>query len=387
MEDLFKTCEDRLLRNGLADSGNALCGMADETISWNRHDDACALLKPLFSNLHVKSLVFARPAQPYRAIIDSLAEISSGIIRPKDSETRHFLKDLPVAETFSTDAIGLLLKHRTHVVIPQYGIVTIGAKTMDQAFVAFSSVCFACFVKFFSDFLKDAKSGKITRKQRKTFETIVDSLDSPAAFGGTLAKSPFASEDEMAAAICEAGRKIVELRLVDSNFGNISYNYKDMLFISRTGCFLDSLEGNIVACSLDESSPAPAKASSELPAHLRIIRNTGCRAVLHGHPKFSVILSMDCDLDACTHKEECHLRCPQSREVCAIPVVPGEVGGGPFGLCHTVPAAIKKSSGVIVHGHGVFTIDQTDFNGALKRLVDIENQCRIEYFKRVKEFT
>jgi ribulose-5-phosphate 4-epimerase/fuculose-1-phosphate aldolase len=173
---------------------------------------------------------------------------------------------------------------------------------------------------------------------------------------------------------------------VDSNFGNISYLFNNMLYISQTGSFLDELEGRIAGCSLDKSSPAPETASSELPAHLQLVRDTGSRAILHGHPKFSVILSMDCDMKDCNHRGKCHLVCPRDRDACGIPVVPGEIGGGPHGLCHTVPDAIKKTSGVIVYGHGVFTADPEDFNGALQRLIDIENHCRIEYFKRVSKY-
>jgi ribulose-5-phosphate 4-epimerase/fuculose-1-phosphate aldolase len=387
MEKAYNAHENRLIQNGLVEPGGIVLGMAGEHVSWNKFDTACAELEPLFKNLNIKSLLFARPAKPYDAIIDFLAETSGGIIYPQDSETRHFLSDLPVAESLTVDAIAPLLKQRNNVVIPHHGIVTCGAKTIEQAFVNFSSVCFACFVKFFSDYLKDARSGSVSQKQRAAYEAVVLHLDPPAALNQQLAQGPFATEQEMIASICEAGRKVVELRLVDSNFGNISYYYEDMLFISQTGSFLDSLEGHIVSCSLDEASPAPANASRELPAHLQIVRNTGCRAILHGHPKFSVILSMDCDNGSCEHQGECHLYCPKDRDACGIPVVSGEVGGGTHGLCHTVPKAVQDKSCVIVYGHGVFTIDQTDFNGALKRLIDIENQCRIEYFKRVEEFT
>jgi hypothetical protein len=68
-------------------------------------------------------------------------------------------------------------------------------------------------------------------------------------------------------------------------------------------------------------------------------------------------------------------------------VVSGEVGGGPCGLCHTVPDAVARSSAAIVYGHGVFTIDPIDFNGALDKLIDIETRCRIEYFNRLNKIS
>jgi ribulose-5-phosphate 4-epimerase/fuculose-1-phosphate aldolase len=66
-----------------------------------------------------------------------------------------------------------------------------------------------------------------------------------------------------------------------------------------------------------------------------------------------------------------------------VPVVAGEAGDGPFGLCHTVPPALQDHPGVIVYGHGLFTTGRDDFNEAFQRLVQIENTCRKEYFQRV----
>jgi ribulose-5-phosphate 4-epimerase/fuculose-1-phosphate aldolase len=331
-------------------------------------------------------MLFARPADPYGTIIDYLAQNAGGTICPKDSETRHFLIDLPVVDEWSADALIRMLSHRNSAIIQGHGIVAYGLDSLEQAFVTFSSVCFACFVKFFSDYLKDTRSGSVTQKQRAAYEAVVLNLDPPAALNQQLAQGPFASEQKMLEAICEAGRTVVELRLVDSNFGNISYLFKDRLYISQTRSFLDALEGRIVSCALDGPEPAPLTASSELPAHLQIIKNTGCRAILHGHPKFSVILSMDCDMESCDRQGECHLYCPKDRDACGIPIVSGDIGGGPHGLCHTVPNAIRDTSCVIVYGHGVFTSDPTDFNGALQRLIDIENQCREEYFSRIAQY-
>jgi len=55
-------------------------------------------------------------------------------------------------------------------------------------------------------------------------------------------------------------------------------------------------------------------------------------------------------------------RCPEKRLVGDVPIVSGEVGTGPYGLCHTVPAAMAGRQGVIVYGHGVFTMGRQDFN-------------------------
>jgi ribulose-5-phosphate 4-epimerase/fuculose-1-phosphate aldolase len=126
-------------------------------------------------------------------------------------------------------------------------------------------------------------------------------------------------------------------------------------------------------------------ASSELSAHRAIVQQTGRNAVLHGHPKFAVIMSLICDHDDCDQKNNCHRACPHPRRVAGIPIVAGEVGTGRYGLCHTVPPALASHPGVIVYGHGVFTAAQDDFRKALQQLLAIEGACRQAYFEQMHE--
>jgi len=384
MDQIFRIYEDKLLKSGLADPGAPLIGLLDARFSWNRDDIACAELERLFDHLSINSLVFSQPAEPYRSIVDYLAETSGGIIFPSDCETRTFLHDLPVSFNFSSESIILALKERKSVIIPGHGIITHGTVGLEQAYVTFSSVCFACFVKFFSDYLFDVKHGKINNRRQNLFDLLVKRLDPAPCFKASLMKGPFDSEMSVRKAIQEAGMLIVEHRLVDSYFGNISFCYNDTLYISQTGSSLDNLQGFIDPCPLDGSSCTAITASSELPAHLEIVKNTNGKAILHGHPKFSVILSMDCNIEKCECRGKCHIKCPHERFVCDIPVVSGEVGSGPHGLCNTVPEAIKDWPGVIVYGHGVFTTGKTDFNRPFKNLIKIENDCRAEYFNRIR---
>lgn len=385
MKSLLDSYAQRLYQSGLVEPGEAILGMADADLVWNTKDDACRVLAPLFEELNINALVFARPAEPYRTIIDHLAASApDGVIRPKDCETLTFLHDLPVANRFSIKTLIPLLSRLKCAIIPGAGIMAHGSISIEQPFITFSSVCFACFVKFFSDLLHEAKSGGLSSRSRRALETVVDILPAPSASVGRLASGPFQTEDQVRAAMSEAGKKMVSLQLVDSTFGNISYCHDNILYISQTGSFLDDLENCIDPCPTDNTSCTPITASSELTAHLQIVGQTGCRAVLHGHPRFSVILSMDCDLSDCPGRNQCHRACPEKRDVCAVPVVPGEVGAGPYGLCRTVPNAVAGSSAAIVYGHGVFTIDLVDFNGALDKLIDIETRCRIEYFNRLE---
>jgi len=386
MDQIFPTYEDKFLKNGLADPGAPLLGLLDARLSWNRGDKACAVLEKLFEHLNMNSLVFSQPAEPYRSIVEYLGETSGGTIFPSDCETRTFLHDLPVSFNFSSESIISALKERKSVIIPGQGIVTYGTVGLEQAYVTFSSVCFACFVKFFSDYLYDIKHGKINNRRQNLFDLLVKKLEPAPCFKGSLMKGPFDSEMSVYQAIQEAGLLTVEHRLVDSYFGNISFCYNNTLYISQTGSSLDNLQGFIDPCPLDGSSCTAITASSELPAHLKIVKTTGSNAILHGHPRFSVILSMDCDIENCECKGQCHMKCPHERFVGDIPIVSGEVGSGPYGLCNTVPEAIKGRPGVIVYGHGLFTTGETDFNRPFKNLIKIETHCREEYFNRVRSF-
>jgi ribulose-5-phosphate 4-epimerase/fuculose-1-phosphate aldolase len=180
----------------------------------------------------------------------------------------------------------------------------------------------------------------------------------------------------------QTGRFMVEHRLVDSFFGNISYLAGDTLYISQTGSSLDELEGCIDPCPVDGSLSTGITASSELTAHLRIVKETDHRSILHGHPKFPVILSLDCDETDCALDGQCHIRCPKERFIADIPVVPGEVGTGPHGLCHTLPPAINGKRGVIVYGHGLFTTGKSDFVEPFANMKAIEEACKKQYLAR-----
>jgi ribulose-5-phosphate 4-epimerase/fuculose-1-phosphate aldolase len=183
------------------------------------------------------------------------------------------------------------------------------------------------------------------------------------------------------AEISRVGRYTVEKGLVDSFFGNISAFDGSTIYISQTASSLDELEGHIVPVPMDGSSTAGISASSELPAHKAIYLSTDYHAVLHGHPKFSVIMSMYCTEEGC-HIEDCTRNCDRKRSVCGAPIVTGETGAG--GLGRTVPPAVRESGACIVYGHGVFAAGRSDFREAFARMVEIENRCREKYFRLVK---
>jgi ribulose-5-phosphate 4-epimerase/fuculose-1-phosphate aldolase len=383
MQNILQKYAAKLVRAGLTETGGALIGLRGAQTLWSREGEACAALETVMAAIDKQAILFAEPAEPYRTIIEYLAETSGGVIEPRDFETRIFLHDLPVLQEFEPQAVAAALKRRRSVVIAGRGVVTFGKTGPDAAFVIYSSVCFACFVKFFSDTLYHVRRNSVDHRRRSVLKKVMERLDPPSATAGTLMNGPFSVEGRILSAMEEAGRLMVDCRLVDSSFGNISYFADPVLYISRKGGALDELHGRIVPVSLADPAAPTERASTEFPAHRDIVLATGRRAVLHGHPKFAVILSMDCEKDDCEGRDSCHIRCPQERFVCDIPVVAGEAGAGPFGLCHTVPPAMRDHRGVIVYGHGLFTAGKHDFNEAFERLAAIENACRREYIRRV----
>lgn len=380
MIQLCRKYAAKLVAQGLCAEGEPLVAGLDADLVWNREDSRCSELAKLFDALSINSLVCARPTEPYATIIDFLAERHGDIIQPEDTETRTFLHDIPVSREFSASAISAALTKRKAVIVPGQGIVSYGTVSPEQGFVFYSSTVFACFVLFFSDYLATTRRGDVDDEYQAVFQQVTGLLPEPKTELPKLATGPFTDEDSVLAAMAEAGRAVVEYGLVDSFFGNISYRLGDTVYISQTGSSLDELEGCIDPCPMDGSTTHGITASSELSAHEDVYRRTSDHSILHGHPKFSVIMSMDCSKQECENRGQCHVKCTECRTVGGIPIVPGEVGTGPTGLCNTLPPAVASSGAAIVHGHGLFTSGAADFNDAFKRLLETENMCRKLYF-------
>ena len=397
MDRLVRKYAAKLVSAGLAaeeGTGRPLVGGLDDDLIWSRQGPETKILETVFSGLHINSLVYFRPKEPYRTIIAYLAGNAEGAIAPKDCETRTFLHELPVASEFTSAAIIQDLKRRKSVIVSPGGyrdgkgpaIVAHGTVSPEQGFVVASSVCFACYVKFFADYLVALQYGGATEAYQDAFDRVVSHVQKAEAKAPKLMPAPFTTEEEVYKAVTEAGRATVDYQLVDSYFGNVSYHWNHTLYISQTGSSLDELDGYVDPVPMDGSTTAGLTASSELTAHMEVIRRTGCRAILHGHPKFAVILSMDCTPEEkarCEFTQLCHVKCPKQRFVADVPIVPGEVGTGPTGLCHTLPPALVGNPGAIVYGHGLFTTGQEDFNEAFTSMMEIEEACRRQYFEKV----
>ena len=442
MNALLRKYVGKLAASGLIAPGDVLIAALDDELAWSAEaDPRQPLMEAVFTGLNISALLLARPTGVYQAVMVELARQAladgggngRGSITPGDCETRTFLHDLPVVDalgsgSLTADGVIQALRRRKGCVIladsPEGGealVAAFGTVSPEQAYVTMSSMCFACFVAYFAEHLRLARLGRMTAERRAAFARIQALLpEDRGEIDGLpdLLPGPFDSEDAARAAIIEAGRHTVEYGLVDSYFGNISYRLpvngsdtgSETILISQTGSSLDELGACIDPCRMDGGSCAGITASSEYSAHKAVYEaemasdvtggpGAGARAMLHGHPRFSVILSLDCERLDCPKLGECHRACDTPRAVSdnasglSIPIVPGEVGTGPFGLCNTLPPALTATTGdakghgrgAIVYGHGLFTLGAVDFRDAFQALMDVEHFCRAEYFRRVAQ--
>lgn len=339
-------------------------------------DEARHVLAEVLTYLRRRAVIFGRPEQPYRTAVDALAAVSGEVVAPGDFETRIFLTDLPVANGFSVEALCRALSGRRAAIVPGWGVVAAAKESLEAAFVLYCAACFACFVKFFGDLLTLREGDRARAILREALEKVKPFLDMAPEDGTRLAAGPFRGERAMAACM-EAGMHTVRAGLVDANFGNVSYRDGELLYISRRGAPLDELEGGIIPVDLTAEEGGSLQVSTEYPTHREIVLHTEYRAVLHGHPKFAVALSLACpERWRCEGRYTCHRFCPRERWIEGIPIVSGEAGGGAVGLHRTVPNVINRCGGVIAHGHGVFTAGKTDFREAFAVLQYIEGLCR-----------
>jgi ribulose-5-phosphate 4-epimerase/fuculose-1-phosphate aldolase len=338
----------------------------------------------VLSRLSCLGMAVAQPSLPFADFLVQRAAAGEHAILPPDTETRTFLHDIPFLrrDELGGDAapkIAALLGTRKGVVVEGVGIVAGGTVTIEQAYINYSSIFHATFVKYLLDVLAE---GFRLPGEREAFDAFRrDWLKPLDAEGLAFREGPLEDPAEVLDEVATVGRYTVERGLVDSFFGNISWRLGDTVYISQTAASLDELRGCIDPVPSDNSSTTGITASSELLAHRKIYESGGVRAILHGHPKFAVVMSMLCDEKGCPVKD-CWRDCDKVRLLGDTPIVAGEIGAG--GLARRVPPAIAGPGKAIVYGHGVFTTGREGFAEAFRAMVAVENGCREEYFRRLR---
>lgn len=385
MRDQIAQYAGRLLSDRSALPGRIAFAAQDDVLLTDGDPELARLAGEVLSSLSCLGMVAARPSLPFADFLVRRAPAGESRIVPRDTETRTFLHDIPFLrrEELGGDAaarIARLLGNRKGVIAEGLGIFANGTVTVEHAYINYSSVFHAVFVKYLLDVLAE---GFLLPGEKEAFQEFRrDWLRPISAEGLAFRSGPLEDPGEILAEIAAAGRYTVERGLVDSFFGNISCRAGDIVYISQTAASLDELPGRIDPVPMDNSSTTGITASSELLAHRRIYEASGARAILHGHPKFTVAMSMLCEETNCPVKD-CWKDCDRVRLLGDAPVVAGEIGAG--GLAKRVPPVIASPRKAVVYGHGVFTVGQTDFAEAFRAMVALENWCREEYFRRLAE--
>lgn len=383
MRSLIAKFAGKLERDRSVVPGRIGIAAQDDVMLSEGASDMSRLAAAVLSRLSCLGVVAASPSLPFAEFLLRRANDGAEAIAPLDTETRTFLHDIPIVrrEGLAGDpaaAIAALLSNRKGVIAEGVGVVASGPVTLEQAYIHYSSVFHACYVKYLLDVLQDGfllpGEAEAFRAFRETF------IRPPTAEGLSFRAGPLDNAEEVLSEIPAVGRYTVERGLVDSFFGNISYRVGGTVFISQTAASLDDLAGCVDPVPMDNRSTTGITASSELLAHRRIYEATGARAILHGHPKFAVAMSMLCDVKDCPVKD-CWKDCPNVRMLGDTPIVAGEIGAG--GLAARVPPVIGGPGKAIVYGHGVFAIGRDGFEEAFRSMVDVENRCREEYFRRL----
>lgn len=382
MYDQILKYTQKLVADRSAEPDGIAFAVQDDVLLCEGDGELAAIAGPALSRLNALAIVAARPSLPFADFI--AARTKESRIIPRDTETRTFLHDIPILRTQHQDPstlpamVASLLSSRKGVIVEGVGIFAVGAFTVEQAYINYSSVFHSTFVKYLEDLLT---TGYLISEERGAMERFRNSWLRPlGAEGLDFRNGTQMPSEEIIAEIVTVGRYTVERGLVDSFFGNISCRTDDIIYISQTSASLDELPGCIDPVRFDNASTCGITASSELLAHRRIYEETGCRFILHGHPKFSVIMSMQCEEKNCA-TADCWKECGKVRFLGGTPVVAGEIGAG--GIAKNVPPVIGGPKKAIVYGHGVFTIGWNGFGECFRTMVEVEQWCREEYFRRL----
>lgn len=378
----------KLISDQSSSAGEIAFAAQDDIMISSGEPSLASLSEAVLSRLNCLALTAASPAVPFADYLIKRSAIHEHEIVPRDTETRTFLHDIPMLrkielESDPAEIIATLLGNRKGIVVEGIGIIAAGALTVEQAYINWSSVFHSTYIKYLEDLLEQ---GFMLPGEQEAFNHFRHNLLPPLSSEGLeFLKGPFTDKDIILKEIARTGSYTVQRRLVDSFFGNISYSNGNLIYISQTASSLDELPGCIDPVPFENSSTVGITASSELVAHRAIFESTGCRAILHGHPRFAVVMSMLCAEKKTCPVADCWKDCTNVRLLGDAPVVAGEIGAG--GIAKNVPPVIGKSGSAIVYGHGVFSIGRSDFREAFQGLVDVENWCRSEYFRRLDNKT
>jgi hypothetical protein len=128
-----------------------------------REDEWAPVFAEVFNSLNATAILLARPSLRFADLLVAAAEPGTDRLSPQDSETRTFFHDIPFIRRaeWSGDRkhdlagrIVLCLKERKAAIVEGLGLIGMGGVTIEQAYIAYSTLFHTTFLKFCLDVLE-----------------------------------------------------------------------------------------------------------------------------------------------------------------------------------------------------------------------------------------
>jgi L-fuculose-phosphate aldolase len=149
------------------------------------------------------------------------------------------------------------------------------------------------------------------------------------------------------------GRDIFLRGLITSHAGNMSTRAGGKMYLTRRGSMLGRLgPGDLVELPVEGDDSHILMASSEVVIHRAVYRNTSALAVVHAHPPYATLLSMENDDIVPIDSEGSYL-------FKHIPVVVSEKTIGSTEASVMISEYLKDFKVVLLRGHGSFARGDT----------------------------
>lgn len=175
--------------------------------------------------------------------------------------------------------------------------------------------------------------------------------------------------------ISRIGKKLVQSGLVEANFGNISVKSGDKIYITKSGCFLDTITvDDVIPISLYGTCALDLIASSECIVHREIYNNTTATCIIHVHCTYAVTLSLieNQSIVPIDSEGELFLK--------SVPIVNGSIGSTELAM--NLSKTLKSNKMAVICGHGTFAVGKT-LDEAYTFTAQIEHSSKIKYLYKL----
>ncbi|MBN2762180.1 MAG: hypothetical protein JXR41_03745, partial [Bacteroidales bacterium] len=147
-----------LVSEGSAKCGRIAISSQNDRISHLGSEDLLIIADLVLQKLDSASVIIAEPVLPFSSFLLRRVSHNVNVLIPKDSESVSSLHDIPMVRNSSDleDTVNRIceaLRNRKGCIVEGIGIVSHAVLTIEQAYIAWSSLLHATFIKYFEDLL------------------------------------------------------------------------------------------------------------------------------------------------------------------------------------------------------------------------------------------